>query len=33
MVVGTGEDRGDSSVIEEVTKGVDRSVKGRQDED
>ena len=33
MVVGAGEDRGDSSVIEEVTKGVDRSVKGRQEED
>ena len=33
MVVGTGEDRVESSVIEEVAKGVDRSVKGRQEED
>ena len=33
MVVGIGEDRVESSVIEEVTKGVDRSVKGRKEED
>ena len=33
MVVGAGEDRVESSVTEEVTKGVDRSVKGRQEED
>ena len=33
MVVGAGEDRVESSVIEEVTKGVDRSLKGRQEED
>ena len=33
MVVGTSEDRGESSVIEEVTKGVERSVKGRLEED
>ena len=31
--MGAGEDRVDSSVIEEVTKGVDRFVKGRQEED
>ena len=33
MVVRVGEDRVESSVIEEVSKGVDRSVKGRQEED
>ena len=33
MVVGVGEDRVESSVIVEGTKGVDRSVKGRQEED
>ena len=33
MVVWAGEDRVESSVIEEVSKGVDRSVKGRQEED
>ena len=33
MVVGTSEVRLESSIIEEVTKGVDRSVKGRQEED
>ena len=33
MVVGAGEDRVESSVIEEVTKRVDRPVKGRQEED
>ena len=33
MVVGAGEDRVDPSVIEEVTKGVDESVRGRQEED
>ena len=33
MVVGAGEDRVESSVIKEVTKRVDRSVKGRQEED
>ena len=33
MVVGAGEDRVESSVIVEGTKGVDRSVKGRQEED
>ena len=33
MVVGAGEDRVESSVIEEVTKGVDRLVMGRQEED
>ena len=32
MVVGACEDRAESSVIEEVTKGVDRSLKGRQEE-
>ena len=33
MVVGASEDRVESSVIVEGTKGVDRSVKGRQEED
>ena len=33
MVVGAGEDILESSVIEEVTKGVDGLVKGRQNED
>ena len=33
MVVGAGEDRVESSVIEEVTKGVDGSVKGRKEQD
>ena len=33
MVVGASEDRVESSVIEEVIKGVDRSVKGRHEED
>ena len=33
MVVGAGEDRLESGVIEEVTKGVDGLVKGRQEED
>ena len=33
MVVGVGEDRVKSSVIVEGTKGVDRPVKGRQEED
>ena len=33
MVVWASEDRVELSVIEEVTKGVDRSVKGRQEED
>ena len=33
MVVGTSEVSLKSSVIEEVTRGVDRSVKGRQEED
>ena len=32
-MVGVGEDRVESSVIVEGTKGVDRSVKGRQEED
>ena len=32
MVVGASEDRVESSVIEEVTKRVDGSVKGRQEE-
>ena len=31
--MGVGEDRVESSVIIEGTKGVDRSVKGRQEED
>ena len=31
--MGAGEDRVESSVIVEGTKGVDRSVKGRQEED
>ena len=30
---GTGEDRVESSFIEEVTKAIDRSVKGRQEGD
>ena len=29
MVVGAGDDRVESSVIEELTKGVDGSLKGR----
>ena len=33
MVVRASEDRVESSVIEEVTKGVNRLVKGRQEED
>ena len=33
MVVGTGEDRVESSVKGEITKGVDGSMKGRQEED
>ena len=33
MVVGVGEDRVESSIIIEGTKGVDRLVKGRQEED
>ena len=33
MVVGAGEDRVESSVIEKITKGVDGLVKGRQEED
>ena len=33
MVVGASEDRVESSVIAKGTKGVDRSVKGRQEED
>ena len=33
MVVGVGEDRVESSVIEEVTKRVNQSMKGRQEED
>ena len=32
MVVGVGEDRVELSVIIEGTKGVDQSVKGRQEE-
>ena len=33
MVVGEVEDRLESSIIEEVTKGVDGSMKGGQEED
>ena len=33
MVVGVGEDRVESSAIVEGTKRIDRSVKGRQEED